>query len=90
LVTALWIAALSYSDPTDSIISYGSNIFHLRPFYLGPLFQEHSHGVKQEFGECYYDVLHIVMCKGTGKLHPITGQEGTEVENSYSSTLSLT
>jgi len=30
------------------------------------------------------------MCKGTDKVHPITGQEGTEVENNYSSTLSLT
>ena len=31
-----------------------------------------------------------VDCKGKGKVHPRTGNEGTDVEYRYSSTLSLT
>ena len=65
-------------------------LFWQLPFLFTPPFQEHNQGVKQGFGECYYDVFHVVVRKGKGKVHPTTGQEGPEVGYWYISTLSLT
>jgi hypothetical protein len=44
-----WLRCITLK-PTYFSISYENTIFDLRLFYLRPLFQEHSQGVKQGLG----------------------------------------
>jgi hypothetical protein len=48
-----------------------------------------SHTTNSTRGPLIYQTPVTYKCKGKGKVHPITGHEGSEVEQRYSPTLSL-